>query len=85
MDKALSLNEVANLLKLQHYRITYALATHRVPEPAIRVANKRVFQPVDIERIAEHFGITYPSVATTTTPANQPEHANAYTLRRRSL
>ena len=72
MDKALSLHEVAELLNLQHYRIVYALATHRVPEPALRVANKRVFQHADIERIASHFGITYPSVETT--PANTIEH-----------
>jgi len=72
MDQALSLRQVAELLKLRHYRIEYAIATHRIPEPAIRVANKRVFQPADIERIASHFGVTRPSVDSDATPASEP-------------
>ena len=74
MDKVLSLKEVAELLKLQHYRIAYAIATHRVPEPALRVANKRVFQKADIQRIAAHFGRTYPSVEPQSTPANHQQN-----------
>ena len=70
MDQALSLKQVAELLKLQHYRIAYAIATHRVPEPTLRVANKRVFQPADIAAVATHFGITYPLVAAEATPAS---------------
>jgi hypothetical protein len=41
-----------------------------VPEPALRVANKRVFQKADIQRIAAHFGLTYPSVDAQSTPAS---------------
>ena len=52
MEQALSLRQVADLLKLQHYRIEYVLATHRIAEPALRVANKRVFQSADIAHIA---------------------------------
>ena len=70
MDQALSLKQVAELLKLQHYRIAYAIATHRVPEPALRVANKRVFQHADIAAVATHFGVAYPSVEPAATPAN---------------
>jgi hypothetical protein len=70
MDEFLTLKQVAELLKLQHYRIHYALATHRIPEPAIRVSNRRVFRHADIVRIASYFGITYPSVATEATPAD---------------
>ena len=70
MDQALSLRQVAELLKLQHYRIEYAIATHRIPEPAVRVANKRIFQQADIRAIATHFGVTYPMVEPQATPAN---------------
>jgi len=70
MDQALSLQQVAELLKLRHYQIAYAIATHRVPEPAVRVANKRVFQHADIAAVASHFGIIYPAVELQTTPAN---------------
>ncbi|MGO9108069.1 MAG: hypothetical protein ACLP9L_02440 [Thermoguttaceae bacterium] len=70
MDQALSLRQVAELLKLQHYRIAYAIVTHRIPEPAIRVANKRVFQQADIKAVAAHFGVTYPAVEPQATTAN---------------
>ena len=70
MDEFLTLKHVAELLKLQHYRIHYALATRRIPEPALRVSNRRIFQHSDIVRIAGHFGITYPPVAAEATPAN---------------
>ena len=70
MDEFLTLKQVAELLNLQHYRIHYALATHRIPEPALRVSNRRVFQHADIVRIAGHFGITYPPVDSAATPAN---------------
>ncbi len=70
MNEFLTLKQVAELLQLQHYRIHYALATHRIPEPALRVSNRRVFQPADIAAVAAHFGITYPSVEPQTTPAS---------------
>ena len=73
MDQALSLHQVAELLQLRHYRIAYAIATHRVPEPALRVANNRVFQNADIARIARHFGVTYPPAESALTTVN--EHA----------
>ena len=62
MEQALSLREVSKLLNLQHYRIVYAIATHRIPEPVLRVANKRIFQHADVERIASHFHVTIPLV-----------------------
>ena len=75
MNQALSLHQVADLLQLQHYRIAYAIATHRIPEPVLRVANKRVFQPADIQRVARHFGVTYPPAENALTTV--PEHAIA--------
>jgi hypothetical protein len=70
MDEFLTLKQVSALLKLQHYRIHYALITHRIPEPALRVSNRRVFQHSDVVQIARHFGVTYPAAELQATPAN---------------
>ena len=51
----LLLNEVARLVGVRPYQITYALTVGLVPEPLIRIANKRIFQSVDIARLKEHF------------------------------
>ena len=69
MDEFLTLKQVATLLNLQHHRIHYALVTRRIPEPALRVSNRRIFQHADVVRIASHFGITYPPVDPAATPA----------------
>jgi hypothetical protein len=70
MDEFLTLKQVADRLKLQHYRIHYALATRRIPEPALRVSNRRVFQPADVERIKQHFNLPSPVVESATIPAS---------------
>jgi DNA-binding transcriptional MerR regulator len=49
------LNEVANILKLKPYQITYALTVGLVPEPAMRISNKRIFVAADVERLRKHF------------------------------
>ena len=54
-DHNLLLTQVARLLKVRPHRITYAIHTGHVPEPA-RIANKRIFQAEDIERLAAYFG-----------------------------
>ena len=52
------LSDVARILRLKPHRLNYALATRHVPEPALRVANKRVFLAEDVERLARHFQVT---------------------------
>ena len=52
------LNEVARLLKVKPYQITYALAVGLVAEPALRISNKRIFVEADIERLRQHFAKT---------------------------
>jgi hypothetical protein len=47
------LGDVSRLLQTPPYRIAYLLATCKVPEPALRLGNKRVFTDQDINRIAE--------------------------------
>ena len=52
-----TLKEVAHKLGLKPYQINYALSVGLVPEPALRLANKRVFQQEDLQRLAKHFGL----------------------------
>jgi hypothetical protein len=51
------LKDVARLLKVKPYQVAYALSVGLVPEPALRISNKRIFQEDDIERLAAHFGV----------------------------
>ena len=51
------LREVARLLKVKPYRVSYAINVGLVPEPALRISNKRIFQEDDIQRLATHFGV----------------------------
>ena len=54
----LLLNDVARTLGLKAHQIAYALSTGQVAEPALRVANKRVFGEEDVQRLAAHFRVT---------------------------
>ncbi|NQU24443.1 MAG: hypothetical protein HQ567_24440 [Candidatus Nealsonbacteria bacterium] len=57
-DKSYLLSEVATILEIKGYRITYALVNGLVPEPQReRISNKRIFSWEDVERLAEHFGV----------------------------
>ena len=60
MNQHLSLSEVARLLKVKPYQVAYALSVGLVPEPDVRIANKRVSQRKDVQRLAVHFGVTLP-------------------------
>ena len=52
--------EVARLLKTPAHKITYAIGNGYVPEPAQRIANKRLFAPDDIDRLARHLNVPIP-------------------------
>ncbi len=54
-NRYLLLNDVARILGLKAHQIAYALATGQVAEPALRVANKRVFSTEDVERPCSPF------------------------------
>ncbi len=58
MNQHLSLKDVARLLKKKPYQVAYALSVGQVPEPELRIANKRVFQRKDVQRLALHFRVT---------------------------
>ena len=49
--KLLLLGEVARVVRCQPHVITYLLTTAKVPEPALRLGNRRVFTEQDVERI----------------------------------
>jgi DNA-binding transcriptional MerR regulator len=51
------LRDVAKLLGVKPYQIAYALSVELVPEPELRISNKRIFQQEDIERLAAHFKV----------------------------
>jgi DNA-binding transcriptional MerR regulator len=53
--KLYSISEVADLFEKQNYHINYLLVTGKIPEPANRVAGKRLFDDGDIDRIREFF------------------------------
>ena len=56
------LRDVARMLKLKPYKITYAISVGLVAEPGLRISNKRIFMAEDIERLAEHFGVAVKGV-----------------------
>ncbi len=57
MQQIYSTGQVAKLLGLQAYQIEYAYASGQLAEPAFRFLGKRVHDPDDLRRVAEHFGV----------------------------
>jgi DNA-binding transcriptional MerR regulator len=51
------LRDVAKRLGVKPYQIAYALSVGLVAEPKLRISNKRVFAPEDIDRLAAHFNV----------------------------
>jgi hypothetical protein len=57
-----TLGQVARLLGRKPYLVTYAITSGHVPEPPLRIGNKRVFNREDVERLARHFRIAMPRI-----------------------
>ncbi len=57
MTNHLLLSDVARLLGVKGYQINYALTNGLVPEPTLRISNKRIFREEDVRRLAKHFGV----------------------------
>jgi hypothetical protein len=55
LEEALSLKQVADRLGVPYYKVQYAIACGQVAEPKTRLANRRVFTPADLKRLAKHF------------------------------
>ena len=60
MPQTMSMQDCARILQIQSYRIQYAYAHNRLPEPH-RVAGRRVFTLDDLQHLAKHFGVTLPT------------------------
>ena len=57
MTAMFSLKDVVKQLGVQGYQIQHAYSTGAVPEPKLRISGRRVFEPVDVQRLAKHFGV----------------------------
>ena len=49
------LSEVAKLLDMKAHVIAYAISSGSLPEPSLRIFNKRIFTLADVERIRKYF------------------------------
>jgi DNA-binding transcriptional MerR regulator len=49
--KWLLLRDLARLLRRRPHQIVYLLTSRQVPEPALRLGNRRVFTAQDVERL----------------------------------
>lgn len=58
MTAILALKDVSKLLGVQPYRIQHAYITGAVKEPKLRISGRRVFEPIDVQRLAKHFRVT---------------------------
>ncbi len=56
-----SMREVARILRVQPYQIAYLLNTNRVPEPQVRLGNRRGFAAADIQRLAVKLKVELPA------------------------
>ena len=51
------LGDVSRTLGCEPYKIVYLLTTGKVPEPRLRIGNRRLFTGEDITRLATRLGI----------------------------
>ena len=52
------LGEVSRVLGRKPHQIVHLLTSGKIPEPQVRIANKRLFVLEDVERLARHFRVT---------------------------
>lgn len=53
-----TLGDVTKVLGIKAHVVSYAISAGHLPEPPIRVGNKRIFTEEDMERMALHFRVT---------------------------
>lgn len=56
-QQLLGLSDLSNIIRVAKHRIEYAISNGAIPEPELRIANKRVFTTEDTQRIADYFGV----------------------------
>jgi hypothetical protein len=69
------LGEIAMMLNRKPHQITHLLTTRKIPEPAQRIANKRLFAAEDIGRLARHFKVAPNWAAVDPAPADPDTNA----------
>ena len=57
MKQLLGLGDVSKLIGIARHRIEYAVSNGSIPEPKLRIANKRAFRIEEVQLIADHFGV----------------------------
>ncbi len=57
-DDYFTTTEVASVLNIPYWRIVYAHQSGQIPEPTLRIGNRRVYLREDLLRLAEHFDIS---------------------------
>lgn len=60
MPQTMSMQDCARVLNIQSYRIQYAYAHNRLPEPP-RVGGRRIFTPETLQQLAAHFNVKLPA------------------------
>ena len=71
MPQTMSMQDFARLLHIQSYRIEYAYRHDRLPEPGLRIGGRRIFTLEDLQRLAEHFGVTLPAAEAAAEPVTE--------------
>lgn len=57
MQELIGLGEVSRLINVPRHRIDYAISNGSIPEPKMRIANKRAFSQEEVRVIANYFGV----------------------------
>jgi DNA-binding transcriptional MerR regulator len=52
------ISEVSRQLNVPAHRIAYLYSTRKLPEPQLRLGNRRVFTLTDLQRVAKVIGKT---------------------------
>jgi hypothetical protein len=63
-DQLFLLGDVAELLDVKPYKVAYLYLTRKLPEPKLRLGNRRVFTTADVEAVAKTLHLPCPNLET---------------------
>lgn len=63
-DQLYLLGDVADLLETKPYKVAYLFLTRKLPEPKLRLGNRRVFTAADVEAVAQALHVPLPNLET---------------------
>ncbi len=63
-DQLFLLGDVAELLDVKPYKVAYLYLTRKLPEPKLRLGNRRVFTTADVEAVAKTLHLPIPQLET---------------------